>query len=104
MMIDAAQKDCVAAFGWEIRVRFFTFEDDHIVEMALCDFGAQIGKFFLVDFGGEYFTGRTHYLRRGEGVSAVAGTDIGDDGSEFPVHQRGEALHFVRRIGIGALQ
>ena len=101
-MIDAAQKDGVAARSGQIRVGLFTFDDDYVVQVPFLDVGAQLGKFFGIDFGGEDFAGWPHNLRRGKGESAVAGTDIGDDGARFPVHQRGEALDFVRGIGVGA--
>src|SRR6266446_5599548 len=104
MMIDTTQEDGVAAFGRKICVRFLAFEDDHVVQVALCDLGAQFGEFFRVDFGGEDFSRRAYNLRYGKGVSAITGADIGDYGSGFPVHERSEALHFVGGIGIGATE
>jgi hypothetical protein len=38
-------------------------------------------------------------LRGSEGVPAVAGTDVGKDGSRLPVRQRREALDFVSGVG-----
>jgi hypothetical protein len=101
MMIDTTQEDRIATLGGEIRVTFLAFEDDHVSQVALCDLRTQLGEFFCIDFGGEDFSSSAYNLRRSKGESAVTGADIGHDGSWFPVHKRGEALHFVGGIGIG---
>src|SRR6266576_2011418 len=95
MVIDAAQKNGVTAFGREIGIGVFTFEDRYVGQVALGHFGTQFGKLVCVNFGGEDFAGGTDDLRRGKGVFAVACADVGDDSSGPPFHHGGEAFDFV---------
>src|SRR5882672_3218810 len=57
MVVDAAQENGVAAFGREIGIGVFAFEDRYVGQVALGNFGTQFGELVLVNLGGEDFAG-----------------------------------------------
>src|SRR6267378_5072082 len=84
MVVDAAQKDRIAAFRGEIRVCFFALDNDYIGEVPLRHIRSEASKFLLVNFGGEDFSGAAYQLRCDKSVAAVARADVGHDGFRFP--------------------
>src|SRR5258708_8749758 len=101
MVVNAAQKNGVAAFGWEIGIGVFTFEYGYVGQVALGHFGTQFCEFISVNLGGEDFAGGTDYLRRGKGVLSVACANVGNDGSAPPFHYGGQAFDFIVGVGVG---
>jgi len=104
VMVDATQEDRVAAIGGQIGVGVFAFEDGYVGKVAFGHFGAKAGELVLVNFGGEDFAGRADYLGCRKSVLSVARTDVGDDGSRLPFHNRSEALDLVVGVGMGAAE
>src|SRR5258708_39138193 len=60
MVVDATQKDRIAAFGGGICVRFFALDDDDVWEMPLRPIGSEAGSVLFVNFGGGAFSRGTY--------------------------------------------
>ena len=92
MMVHVAYEDRIATFGWKIGIGFAGFDNRDVREFSLGDRGPDVSQAFGIQFRGKHVARGTDALGGGDRHLSLAGSDLRNRETWFPVEDRGEFL------------